>query len=204
MPTGRTRGRSLKLRATWTAASALRGISINPIVTMRSGLPLSIIQNNLFPDAVKQRPNAIGPMDAIYEPHMVSQGTGISYLRAPGDPGFPLAPSGPLFSGSGSKRQMLLPASIGTLGRDTIRTLGDINVNLSVNRRFHLSERVALQLRADAFNALNHTNFKSPSNTLNVTANAAGNAAIFSSPGFGLITAARSARFMQLVARFEF
>jgi len=28
--------------------------------------------------------------------------------------------------------------------------------------------------------------------------------AFFNSPGFGLITSAKSARFMQLVARFEF
>jgi hypothetical protein len=27
---------------------------------------------------------------------------------------------------------------------------------------------------------------------------------VFNSPGFGLITAAKAARFMQLVARFEF
>ena len=60
------------------------------------------------------------------------------------------------------------------------------------------------QLRAEAYNAFNHTNLGMPAASLAVVANPAGTAAIFNSPGFGLITSARSARFMQMVARLEF
>ena len=54
-----------------------------------------------------------------------------------------------------------------------------------------------------AFNILNHTNFKEPNVSLTVTTNAQGQP-IFNSPGFGIITDTRAARFLQLVARYEF
>jgi hypothetical protein len=47
-------------------------------------------------------------------------------------------------------------------------------------------------------------NFNAPSSGLTVTADPRTGAAIFNSPNFGLITSARAARFMQLVARFDF
>jgi hypothetical protein len=59
-----------------------------------------------------------------------------------------------------------------------------------------------LKVRGEAFNILNHVNFQTPNVSLNTTANSRGQA-IFNSPGFGLITAARAARFFQLVARIE-
>jgi hypothetical protein len=36
-------------------------------------------------------------------------------------------------------------------------------VDLSLRRAFRISEQLALQVRADAFNILNHPNFSSPS-----------------------------------------
>jgi hypothetical protein len=59
------------------------------------------------------------------------------------------------------------------------------------------------KLRAEAFNVLNHTNLLAPNTLLTVTTNAQAQA-VFNSPGFGIITGARAARFMQLVARLEF
>jgi hypothetical protein len=114
---------------------------------------------------------------------------------------------GPLFAGSGASRTLVLPAGIGTLGRDAVRTPGEFDVDLAVGREFPIREGVKFKLRAEAFNILNHTNFRGPSATsstqLTATTNAQGEP-IFNSPGFGIITAARAARFMQLVARIEF
>jgi len=59
-------------------------------------------------------------------------------------------------------------------------------------------------LRAEVFNILNHTNFSIPDTTLAVTADPRTGKGVFTSLHFGLITAARAARFLQLVARFEF
>ncbi len=48
-------------------------------------------------------------------------------------------------------------------------------------RRFQLRERLALQLRLDAFNLNNHVNFSSPATGLTVAAN--GTTPYFNSPG---------------------
>ena len=117
---------------------------------------------------------------------------------------FPLGPVGPLFTGSGSARTLVLPAGIGSLGRNTVRTPGELDLDLAVGRKFRINERMRIALRAEAFNLLNHTNFLPPDVALTVAADPRTGQAIFNSPNFGLITSARAARFMQLVARFEF
>ena len=98
----------------------------------------------------------------------------------------------------------MLPAGIGSLGRDTIRTPGEFDLDLAIDRRFHFTERTALEIRAEAFNALNHTNLNAPDVSLSVQADPKTGQAVFNSPTFGLITSARAARFLQLVMRFEF
>jgi hypothetical protein len=99
---------------------------------------------------------------------------------------------------------MILPASLGNLGPMIVRVPGDVNLNLAVGKRFRLRERLGMQIRAETFNTFNHTSLLFPATALNVVANTATQTAGFNSPGYGLITAARSARFMQVVARLEF
>lgn len=183
----------------------LRNFEISPILTARSGIPIYISQNNLNPAATQLRPDLVNPQADIYA-HYAPSGTAVRYLLPTSSPNFPLAPVGPLFTGSGSSRRLVLPASIGTLGRNVYRGPGELNLDLSVGRQFPLTERFKLDIRAEAFNVLNHTNFQSPSasaNQLTVTASSTGQP-IFNSPNFGQITSANPSRFLQLVARFEF
>lgn len=180
----------------------LRDIEINPIVTARDGLPTTINQNNLNPAASQLRPNVISNT-SIYLSKPVPNGIGIQYLAPATAADFPLGPVGPLFTGTGANRTLVLPAGIGSLGRNTVRTPGEFDIDLAVGRKFPIRERLKVELRAEAFNLLNHTNLLAPDTTLSVTADAKGHA-VFNSPSFGLITAARAARFLQLVARFEF
>lgn len=49
--------------------------------------------------------------------------------------------------------------SYGNVGRDSLVGPGLQNVDLGVFKSFHLTERVGVQFRAEAFNALNHANF---------------------------------------------
>jgi hypothetical protein len=187
---------------TRTGPKWLRGFNISPVLTARTGFPLTIYQTALYPDVLQQRPSITGPISQIYAPQQIPNGTGIQYFRPANDPQFPLTPTGPLWASINGKTTMILPAGIGNLGRYAVRAPGDVNVNLAVGKRISITERFAAQLRAEAFNALNHTNLALPSAGLAVVANGA--AAAFNSPGFGLITSARNARFMQLVARLEF
>lgn len=186
---------------------ALSNFQINPILLWRTGLPDTITQSNTNPLATQQRPN-VANNNSIYADELTPEGQGIRYLVAPiignvPNASFPYAPSGPVFTGTGAARRQVLPLSIGTLGRNTVYQPSEFNIDLSISRRIALSERFALQFRAEAFNALNHTNFNGPDVSLAVQTDAAGNV-FFNSPTFGLITGARPSRFMQLVLRLDF
>jgi hypothetical protein len=52
----------------------------------------------------------------------------------------------------------------GTLGRNTIRGFDATQFDLSLQRKFALTERASLQFRTDAFNVFNHPNFANPGN----------------------------------------
>ena len=58
----------------------------------------------------------------------------------------------------------LIPTSArqGTEGRNDIAGFGLTQVDLSIGRKFALTERISLQFRADAFNVVNHPNFANP------------------------------------------
>jgi hypothetical protein len=55
------------------------------------------------------------------------------------------------------------PNTFGNAGRDIIPGPGNEVVDISLNRRFVIRERVTLQIRAESFNLLNHPNYGIPS-----------------------------------------
>jgi len=59
------------------------------------------------------------------------------------------------------------PGQQGNLGRNAIAGFGMWQVDLSLHREFRLADRRALELRFEAFNALNHANFADPVRYLN-------------------------------------
>jgi hypothetical protein len=72
----------------------------------------------------------------------------------------------------------------GNLGRGTLRGPGLQTVDLSVMKNTAITERLALQFRAEFFNALNHTNLGPPNPIV-----FSGNSTSFTvSPSAGLIT----------------
>lgn len=78
----------------------------------------------------------------------------------------------------------------GTLGRNALRSPGGWNLDLALAKNLNFTERLRLQLRADMFNAFNHTVLGGVSTNIQ-----AGN--------FGRLTSA-GARVVQLNARFSF
>jgi hypothetical protein len=54
----------------------------------------------------------------------------------------------------------------GDLGRNAVHGFDFYQFDLSVRRKFPLTERIALQLRSDFFNVLNHPNFANPDGNL--------------------------------------
>ena len=182
----------------------LRDFTFSPILVVRTGLPDTITQSNLWPGVVQQRPHLIGASMNAKADGFTPEGTAVRYLLPASSDSFPFAPSGPFYTGSGAARTRILPAVVGSLGRNTTREPNEFNIDLAVARSFRLREGLRFQIRAEAFNFLNHTNFNGADTALSVQANTRTGRAEFNSPGFGLITSAKSARFLQLVARLEF
>jgi hypothetical protein len=117
-----------------------------------------------------------------------------------GQPAFP----GEVFFDNG-------PGQFGTLARSTINGPLFTELDMSLTKSIRLTERMRFQIRADAFNVLNHTNFLTgiltPGLGLGGTSNTIFNV---NSPTFGQITSANTIggsglnRVIQVAGRFEF
>lgn len=83
------------------------------------------------------------------------------------------------------------PGTFGNAGRNILEGPGYTSVNASLVKNAPLSERIKLQLRAEAFNLFNHPNFNLPDNFLG-------------SPTFGQITSARDPRHLQFGVKLLF
>jgi hypothetical protein len=82
--------------------------------------------------------------------------------------------------------------TFGDVGRNTVYGPGRQTLDLALQREFAVTENMKLQLRAEAFNALNHTNLGTPNRFVNT-------------PQFGTITeAATPGREIQLGIRLSF
>lgn len=81
--------------------------------------------------------------------------------------------------------------TFGNAGHNALRAPGYVNVDLALSRNIKLTEKLALQPRAEAFNLLNHPNFNAP------TAN-------ISSATFGRILTARDPRILQASLKLTF
>ncbi len=106
------------------------------------------------------------------------------------------------------------PGSIGLeSGRNFLYRSPINSLDLSLSKEFRIKERANVEIRLDAFNALNHTQFDTVNTTLNVRSltdptptnlpfDSSGN--LVNKNGFGTISAVRPPRNMQLSARFRF
>jgi hypothetical protein len=127
------------------AGLLFRNWTANSIFFARSALPTDLIMPSLGSDNVFEYSG--------YRPNVV--------------PGQPLYLYGPGFPGGKSFNSAAFsipPNGLdGDLGRNVLRGLGAWQIDFSLHRDFRLSEGLSLQLRAEAFNILNHPNFADPS-----------------------------------------
>jgi hypothetical protein len=80
----------------------------------------------------------------------------------------------------------------GSVGRNTARGDGFINLDMAMSRRFRLSERSALDFRAEFFNVINRANFGLP-------------VRVIGAPGFGsAVETAAPARIIQFALKYCF
>jgi Carboxypeptidase regulatory-like domain/TonB-dependent Receptor Plug Domain len=106
---------------------------------------------------------------------------------------------------------------VGSIGLDAPRNYlinpGINNWNVSLQKQFAYGEHMKLQLRADAFNVFNHTQFSGINSTLNISALTGGtftnlylkpDGTVNNINGFGTVNGARDPRIMQLGVRVAF
>ena len=118
-----------------------RDWSIDTLIVARGGFPFNaVLRTNGQIGSVFPRPNLV-PDQPFW----------VSTPRAPG--GKVLNPAA--FSAPPSGQQ-------GNEGRNDIPGFGLTQVDLSIGRKFSITERVNLRFRADAFNLFNHPNFTNP------------------------------------------
>ncbi len=141
-------------------AALTKDWSLDAVIVARSGFPLNAVLTSTSPGGpfgfVLSRPDRV-PGQPVYlsGPQCASIFQGLGVLgqgqTCPGGKG--LNPAA--FSTPSTVRQ-------GTEGRNDVPGFGLTQVDLSVGRRFAITDRINLQFRADAFNIFNHRNFSNP------------------------------------------
>jgi hypothetical protein len=120
-----------------------RDWSLDTVIVARSGFPFNAVVLGVSPDPsgeAASRPDLVAGQPA-WIPSSTAGGGKILNVAA--------------FSVPSTIRQ-------GTEGRNDIRGFGLTQIDLSAGRKFHITERLNLQFRADAFNVFNHPNFMNP------------------------------------------
>lgn len=142
------------------ARTLIRGFALDSVVRLRTALPVTVVTN--------KDPLGLG-LTNVARPDRVS---GVPlYLDSDTLPG------GRRFNPAAfDATTPLAQARQGTLGRGTLRGFNLSQVDLSLRRRFSLTERLWLDFRADAFNVFNTPNFANPTG-------------VMTSPNFGRSTA---------------
>ena len=95
-----------------------------------------------------------------------------------------------------------MPPATGTYGnvsRDALTGPGLSELDFSVAKNSHVTERVQVQFRAEFFNVLNHTNFLTPNEVVYTSATSG------ISPTAGLVTStSTTSRQIQFGAKLQF
>lgn len=182
----------------------LRNWHISPVFVGHTGLPINITQSNEISNVSQQRPN--GDPSHLKLSHPTLNGAALQYWDTPvTDPNFALTPSGPVYTTINGVRTRIVDTGFGNVPRDSNRAPGEVDVDASVSKDFALWRELNFQLRLDAFNVINHTNFTQPNSSLSVTTKSNSTAATFAnSTSFGQITGTQAARKLQLSGRFFF
>jgi hypothetical protein len=79
----------------------------------------------------------------------------------------------------------------GSLPRNAFRGPGAVNLDIALAKKFRIRETASLELRVDAFNAFNHTNFSNPDTTI-------------TDATFGQISNTAAPRILQVAAHLRF
>jgi carboxypeptidase family protein len=93
------------------------------------------------------------------------------------------------------------PGTPGMTGRNNYRGPGTNQWDMTLVKNFHMTERLALQIRCEAYNVFNHVSYNSVQDTLNYNSTTG---ALTSTGNFGVFNGDIGARVLQLVGKITF
>jgi len=159
-----------KLKGNRIVNGALGGWKVGALETFESGPAFTVVsatnQTNAFPGGL-QRPNLVSDPVLPSNQQTVARWFDTSAFVNPA------------------------PLTFGNSPRSALRGASILNTDATLEKSFFLTEHYKFDVRAEAYNLLNHTNFNIPGFTLGAA-------------GFGTVSTARPARTVQLAARFSF
>lgn len=122
------------------------GWSLNAIFTYQSGEPFTVRSGVLTANATSQSRAALAPGVTSYPQAKLQNKSGVL---------------GPVMFANASQFVVPGPGELG-IGRNVFQGPQYWNLDLGLSKGFIVNERVKLTFRAEAFNALNHPNFRNP------------------------------------------
>jgi hypothetical protein len=131
---------------------AVGGWSLSAIADLQSGFA--------FSPQLGYNPTGSGDTRNPVRPNINPAFTGELYPKKVGEWFNPNAFTAPVSTLSSTGT--ITGGAVGNLGRDTLTGPGLAELDLSLLKATHLSERYSLQFRSEFFNVLNHTNFTTP------------------------------------------
>ncbi len=138
------------------------GWTLTTITRMTSGLPINVTYDPAGVDEVtglgySERPNYTGHLYTIVKPHSQWIVTSAGYTNVLDSTQVQI----PVSSAS-APAGTTATSPFGNMPRNALVGPGYVNVDFGFQKNFSLPEKMNLQFRTEAFNLLNHTNFKTP------------------------------------------
>ena len=179
------------------------GWSVYPIFTWRTGFPLDVLGNL---NTTNGDPGPSGAGDAgLVRADLVGNSVGTlnpsSYQQFANPNNSNSVSSGNYYFNPANFSNARLTAidgvsttsfyPYGTFPRNGLRGPGQTNLDLTISKHFMIREGMDLELRGDAFNVLNHTEFRNPDTTI-------------SDSTFGQISTTYDPRILQLALHLQF
>jgi hypothetical protein len=159
------------------------GWKLSAIAFLQSGAPVNITTgtDSNLDSYNSDRPNLVPGVNPFLDPHRPRSVAAAAWFNKAA-----FTPNGPGLPGG-----IGIGGADGNTPRDFLRAPGYRDVDMSVQRDFHIREAMAFQFRADATNVFNLVSLGAPNATL-------------SSANVGKITTAAPNRIIQLGGRFTF
>jgi hypothetical protein len=152
------------------------------ILTTRSGLPVNVTLGA----------TGVDPNTGKAYAFLSNEGGGIIRPNRIGSPNTGISPQTNRYNFLNPAAFQLQPIDTpGNAARNSSWGPSSLNLDLGLSKRIVVTERNAVELRFEAFNALNHVNFANP-------------AAVWGVSGFGVITSAAAPRQIQMAVKYAF